>query len=395
MTKDSARAEQKGAPKYRHRKDLYPYFLVLTIFGSLTQLFDPFAATSNEYHSDGQKKPRSAVEHHLDHFVDSKHFETSAEREALIRERPDALRLLKELGDVSVDTIDAETLKQLPTQSQWKGLYGDGMVMLGEESCAQYRKMVKPKDRYVGPAGMFNTGTNLFFQLAKNNLISDTREKFTGVYQVPWGKHRPLFFRGRHLAKMFVKFNYKEALPVVVLRDPLQFLHSLCKHPYSAFFRHDKHCPNLIPDENDRRSFRVLPDVFKVRVKYDLEKKILKEYTSLIHLWNEWYLDYWNNADFPVLYIRMEDLMLYPKEVLTRVAKCMDVKVREPFMLKMETAKSHGSKTDLIHALIQTGNKTRRVSNMTSEDLEYVRSHVEQDLLERFHYTLPDDLVSD
>jgi hypothetical protein len=49
--------------------------------------------------------------------------------------------------------------------------YGDKSIIHGLENCERYRQQVKPADRMIGPAGIFNTGTNLFFQVEKENCV--------------------------------------------------------------------------------------------------------------------------------------------------------------------------------------------------------------------------------
>jgi hypothetical protein len=65
--------------------------------------------------------------------------------------------------------IDEELAEQLPTWDDIVSMYGDKPIVYGLETCQTYRDTVKPEDRMLGPAGMFNTGTNLLFELMKVN----------------------------------------------------------------------------------------------------------------------------------------------------------------------------------------------------------------------------------
>jgi len=65
--------------------------------------------------------------------------------------------------------VDDETVSQLPSWDDAVSLYGDKPIIYGLDTCSQYRQSVKPEDRMLGPAGIFNTGTNLLFQLMKDN----------------------------------------------------------------------------------------------------------------------------------------------------------------------------------------------------------------------------------
>lgn len=65
--------------------------------------------------------------------------------------------------------IDSETAAKLPKWADVVSQYGDKPIIHGLENCERYRQAVKPADRMIGPAGIFNTGTNLFFQVMKEN----------------------------------------------------------------------------------------------------------------------------------------------------------------------------------------------------------------------------------
>ena len=65
--------------------------------------------------------------------------------------------------------IDEETAAKLPKWDDVVSQYGDTPIIHGLENCERYRETVKPADRMIGPAGIFNTGTNLFFQVMKEN----------------------------------------------------------------------------------------------------------------------------------------------------------------------------------------------------------------------------------
>ena len=69
-------------------------------------------------------------------------------------------------ADVEIDEVLAE---QLPTWDDITSMYGEKPVIHGLDTCQTYRDTVKPENRMLGPAGMFNTGTNLLFELMKVN----------------------------------------------------------------------------------------------------------------------------------------------------------------------------------------------------------------------------------
>ena len=103
--------------------------------------------------------------------------------------------------------IDEELAEQLPTWDDIVSMYGDKPIIHGLDTCQTYRDTVKPEARMLGPAGMFNTGTNLLFELMKVNCnIKEARNvpsvdpllpikyrepRRNGMrWQAPWGKVR-------------------------------------------------------------------------------------------------------------------------------------------------------------------------------------------------------------
>jgi hypothetical protein len=85
--------------------------------------------------------------------------------------------ILKILHAAGVE-IDEELAAALPTWEDITSMYGSKPIVYGLETCEPYRAAVKPEDRMIGPAGIFNTGTNLFFELMKVNCdIKEARKR--------------------------------------------------------------------------------------------------------------------------------------------------------------------------------------------------------------------------
>lgn len=100
--------------------------------------------------------------------------------------------ILAALREAAVEQIPLDSWKQLPQMAeQLQDLYGPRTVsstntplVLGMETCAAYREAVPLAERYVGPAGMFNTGTNALEHHLRTNIL-----KVGSVWQIPWGKY--------------------------------------------------------------------------------------------------------------------------------------------------------------------------------------------------------------
>ena len=105
--------------------------------------------------------------------------------------------IMSVLREALVNEISLDDWKELPNLARnLSDLYGSrivskgekaantGPIVLGMETCEAYRKAVPLEDRYVGAAGMFNTGTNALEHHLERNVLN-----VGSVWQVPWGKN--------------------------------------------------------------------------------------------------------------------------------------------------------------------------------------------------------------
>ena len=59
----------------------------------------------------------------------------------------------------------------------------------------------------------------------------------TSKWQVPWGKHNPVQWRGQHFAPSSPRSqNVSYVLPVMIVKDPLTWFKSMCRNAYAARF---------------------------------------------------------------------------------------------------------------------------------------------------------------
>ena len=158
--------------------------------------------------------------------------------------------------------------------------------------------------------------------------------------QVPWGKHNPSFWRTFHSAKSSMDVNQTNVLPVVIIKDPLFWMTSMCRHGYAANWnRRAGRCPNLIHNDelenakdlattlvggktiNDENLKTYHVDVNYQNIKDHFPPGVVN-YDSLIHMWNEWYSAY---VDYktPRLMIRFEDLLFSQEEVAKDICTCV------------------------------------------------------------------------
>jgi hypothetical protein len=99
---------------------------------------------------------------------------------------------------------------QLPPWEQILDNYGAEPVILGLDRCQAYRDAVPPEQRMVGPAGLFSTGTNLFFTLMLFNClpppIEDLNSTVDNINATGGRKHKykPVTI---HMRKRFVQWQ--------------------------------------------------------------------------------------------------------------------------------------------------------------------------------------------
>ena len=209
-------------------------------------------------------------------------------------------------------------------------------------------------------------------------------------------------------------------------------MQSMCRKPYVAgWFYTDKHCPNLILTQEDRKLHakylkfilqqeklaasgrkqtrfpyapgepRIIGGMNKygaaiptgntvpVTMHYNSENMT---FPTIADLWNAYYREYLLD-DFPKLQVRAEDLIFFPKEVTKSVCECAGGRIHdmENFnyitkALKDATAKTKYSMVDL---LIRYGSGKKRTTQMTKEDLAYANSTLDSDLMQFYGYFHP------
>merc|ERR1712136_288309 len=166
--------------------------------------------------------------------------------------------------------------------------YGKGPVIYGLDSCHRYRRKVPANRRTIAIAGMPNTGTNAMYKMLKNCNVSYR-------WQVPWKKHLPYHSSA--------EYDAKDLLPVVLIKDPLEWLASTCRKQYFKV-RTGKSCPSPIINMSGTYFETATPETHK-------------PFNNIVELWSNWHLEYLA-AEVPLLMIRTEDLLFNPLEVRWR-----------------------------------------------------------------------------
>ena len=211
-------------------------------------------------------------------------------------------------------------------------------IIHGLETCTQFQQgtSANPTQRRIAPAGMFNTGTNYLsvlleyncqnIQRIQSSLFRNNSKRGHGnEWEVPWGKHTPASYRTNYTKqKKNIKYTFEDVLPIVLIRNPYSWLKSMCRNPYTATWNNMHNtklpCPHISTSSSKTNN----DNATAVTVQYGAGKL---HYQSLIHLWNEWYGQYFyftnnNNTTFPRLIIRFEDIIYFPYEVTKQICTC-------------------------------------------------------------------------
>lgn len=302
-------------------------------------------------------------------------------------------RLVEILNEAGVLDVDPEAIALLPKWSVVEELYGDRPVVLGLEHCEAFRTQFDPDDASIGPAGMFNTGTNPLAMYISNNcrLPRNKKDKAGGTrWQVPWGKHAPASRKWTNTAGHDQRVNKTNVMPIVVVRDPYSWMQSMCKHNYEARWPHQKFCPNLAQEKLLKNGE---PDIVPLRVRYNPPA----EYKSLAHYWAQWYKEYLE-ADYPRLIVRFEDIQFHAKELIETVCQCAGAVPRNDdalFRYVVDSAKwgaAHKSQTNMISAMAKYGSEEKRFTGMREADWLVAKQVFTPEIMDLFGYKMPEHL---
>ena len=319
-----------------------------------------------------------------------------------------------------------QSCDNLPKWSQVVSLYGDQPVIVGLDTCERYRSHLQaqrdgtlsippayqnkttPPYRQPRVAGLFNTGTNALAQTFMLNIEKLTYQGGDGgdilkphqdfqEYNLYGGKHVPPK-REWHSSFRDIPAKRWNVLPVVLIRDPFQWMQSMCRLGYNAKWPRgrDGHCPNLVPDEEERQNL-TFRGMTTVPVDVGLKGGIFwDEYESLAALWSEWNRLYFD-ADFPRLMIRFEDTLYHAEQVMHQIKQCigMDVPSNQVFHYQVDKAKTGRLAVDFAVALTRYGTPQGRFKGLESADRIYLQTALDPILMNAFHYApLPTTLTT-
>ncbi|KAL3914490.1 MAG: hypothetical protein SGILL_006083 [Bacillariaceae sp.] len=201
----------------------------------------------------------------------------------------------------------------VPLWSDIDELYGpDFPHILGMERCNDYRNATpRLQDRWVAPAGMFHTGTNLMA-----GTFANVCKGIPFAWQVPYGKHHPInaVLEDNYIipnTKYQRLQNFSRILPIVMVRNPLDWMKSQCKQSYGV---------KVSKNESKLEKKRRLPCPH-LNTSINVPFYRHHQYQSILHMWMEWYLQYLE-YEGPRLLVRLEDIVYHPEETLEKICEC-------------------------------------------------------------------------
>ena len=244
------------------------------------------------------------------------------------------------------------------------------MINRSDSPCWRFRKLVpNQKDRRIGAAGFFNTGTNLLVDLLKDNCKGDI-----GIlWQVPWGKHSFATNSRKRTAPGYESYNKDAVLTVVTTRHPYSWSKSMCTNPYIVEWNHtSQNCPNLQSTVETWGGHR-----------------------NLMEFWNAWYSKYIDQVSYPKLIVRMEDLTLHPHHTIETICECAggtcvgSGDFTFPFKSVKDGRSGHTSQTGLMKAWKQHNQMLKQGFFPRSGDYEIAKESLNDNLMNRFGYKQP------
>jgi hypothetical protein len=294
----------------------------------------------------------------------------------------------QKLIQMGVDSSEVDMEERQRTLPKWSDIvqnYGLEPVLLGLERCEAYRNSVPVRERIIAAAGLFSTGTNVLYDMLEQNCQPPRgkRGKFL-MWQVPWGKHNPASARLQHAAPRMEHRNHTAVLPVVMIRHPYSWMHALCLHHYSLNWPHDElHCnETLALDQSVQGQFGAAKQTY---------------YPSLVHVWRDWNLLYFEERSFPLLMVRHDDLIFRPEPVVQQVCECVggSINTSVPFYYPSSSAnRGHGHgdhrSSDLLSTWFKYGEPMSHYKQKyTAQDWNIIQSVLQDDhgMLQAFQYS--------
>jgi hypothetical protein len=178
--------------------------------------------------------------------------------------------------------------------------------------------------------------------------------------------------------------NQTTVLPVVTVRHPITWLYALCQHSYSLQWTHD-------PEVCDFALYLKNP----VRASFGYK---VMHYDSLVDVWQDWYLQYFLERRFPLIMVRLEDVIFRPVPLVEKICNCVGGRFDpseefRTFQDSVNLGKGHGGhrSSGLVSTFIKYGKPLKNMyKRFAAKDRKIIKKVLKDDhgLLGAFNYRL-------
>jgi hypothetical protein len=222
--------------------------------------------------------------------------------------------IISVLNSIGYQRSDIST--KIPPWSEINRRYGPIFPkIIGLERCEDYRKNIQKNLAWVAPAGLFHSGTNLL-----HNMLAGTCRGLIPQGQVPYGKHNPIRAATEDNYRIPTKDAYKavknldRVLPIVMVRNPLDWMESMCQQRFSVSWNQSA------GNNNSTNTPQQLPCP---SLDTPIHAKLYRNfnYSNVLKFWEDWNSEYYNYTR-PRLMVRLEDLVYSPVKTLKEICNC-------------------------------------------------------------------------
>ena len=270
---------------------------------------------------------------------------------------------------------------------------GPSPIIIGKETCEEFR-MKHNGTMSIMVAGLFNSGTNAM----ERNLVSNLRVHGKVGAKLPWWKHNPEFLRTNVSGLAYMPEKHAHIFPIVMVKDPLFWRSSMCKKPYDLRWKErgnsgphqEVPCPPVSRLENN--TYQASPVTFHAK-HLGRKEIVVRRASSFYDIWNVFNRAYLQEAPFPRLIVRFEDMLFQLDSVMDEIKDCLGgwYQHEDGIHQFQENAKNHlkGHEIGLLGAILKYSNDTLRLQNVPLDEISYATESLDHKLMNLFGYKTP------
>lgn len=197
--------------------------------------------------------------------------------------------------------------------------------------------------------------------------------------------------RERWTATGAKSLSYDHLITVVLIKDPLNWMSSMCRNRYVAhgpWWRGPK-CPMLL----NRNAVIVKWDAGDGVITNDGRQTLgTTNFKTILDFWSEWHTEYFEVAR-PRFFMRYEDLLFDQEKALKATCTCAGGELGYPLVGVSRSAKAEAGMggSSLGKALNMYSSPRERLKRYTDEDLQFIRNHPRANaIMQKLGYFIPE-----